>query len=75
MSRYLRQLLDARLDRRYDLMVALQEELREVAKEAVPSQKEREERLWQVLEDERIWDLLENDPQEAREVAHSIVVR
>jgi len=75
MSRYLRQVLDAQLDHRYDLMVALQEELREAAKEAVPSQKEREERLWQVLDDEQVWSLLESDPVEARQIALGMVVR
>ncbi len=75
MSRYLRKVLDEQLDRRFDLMIALQEELREAAKEAVQSQKEREQRLWQVLDDERVWDLLEKDPQEARRLAHGIVVR
>lgn len=75
MSRYLRQVLDERLDHRYDLMVTLQEELREAAKKAVPSQKEREQRLWQVLDDGRVWDLLESDPQEARKIAMEMVVR
>jgi len=75
MSRYLRQVLDEHLDHKYDLMVSLQEELREAAKRAVPSQKEREQRLWQVLDDRRVWDLLESDPQEARRIALEMVVR
>lgn len=74
MSKYLRMELDRVLDRRYDLMVALQEELRQAAKDAVPSQIEREERLWKVLKDERVWGALESDPGRARELALQIVV-
>ncbi|MBI0584287.1 MAG: bifunctional precorrin-2 dehydrogenase/sirohydrochlorin ferrochelatase [Methanomassiliicoccus sp.] len=74
MSKYLRLELDRLLDRRYGLMVALQEELRQVAREVVPSQAEREERLWKVLKDERVWKALENDPGRARELALQIVV-
>jgi siroheme synthase-like protein len=74
MSKFLRQELDRVLERRYDLMVALQEQLRDAAREAIPSQREREERLWKVLKDERVWDLLETDPRMAREIALQIVV-
>jgi precorrin-2 dehydrogenase/sirohydrochlorin ferrochelatase len=74
MSKFLRMELDKVLTRRYDLMVKLQEELRDAAREAVPSQREREERLWKVLQDERVWDLLESDPRMAREIALQIVV-
>jgi siroheme synthase-like protein len=74
MSKYLRLELDQFLGQRYDLMVGLQEELRELVKEAVPSQREREERLWKVLKDPRVWDLLETDPARAREIALQIVV-
>jgi siroheme synthase-like protein len=74
MSKFLRQELDRVLERRYDLMVALQEQLRDAAKEAIPSQREREERLWKVLKDKRVWDLLETDPRMAREIALQIVV-
>ncbi|MDW5562478.1 MAG: NAD(P)-dependent oxidoreductase [Methanomassiliicoccus sp.] len=74
MSKYLRLELDRLLDRRYDLMVVLQQELREAAKERVPSQLERERRLWKVLEDKEVWKALENDPGKARERAMSIVV-
>lgn len=69
MSRYLRMEIDRTLDPRYDLMIELQEEIRARAKELVPSQREREERLWDVLRDRGIWDLLESDPPEARRLA------
>jgi siroheme synthase-like protein len=74
MSKYLRSELDRLLDRRYDLMVTLQEELRQAAKGAVASQTEREQRLWKVLESEEVWDALESDPRKARELALRIVV-
>lgn len=69
MSRYLRMEIDRVLDPRFDLMVELQEEIRARAKELVPSQKEREERLWDVLRDHSIWDLLESDPPQAMRLA------
>lgn len=75
MSKFLRMELDRTLDERYDLMVALQEDLRQAAKDSVPSQKEREERLWEVLQDREVWSALESDPGKARELAMSIVVR
>jgi siroheme synthase-like protein len=74
MSKFLRLELDRLLDPRYDLMVSLQEELREAARERVPSQTERERRLWKVLEDDAVWSALENDPCRARELAFRIVV-
>lgn len=74
MSKYLRLELDRMLGPRYDLMVSLQQELRETAKEKVPSQTERERRLWQVLEDQNVWNALESDPDLARKMAMHIVV-
>ena len=75
MAKFLRLELDRLLDRRYDRMVALQEDLRRAAKEAVPSQREREERLWEVLQDGGVWSALESDTGKARELAMRIVVR
>jgi siroheme synthase-like protein len=69
MSKYLRLELDRFLGRKYDLMVSLQEELREAAKRSIPSQMEREKKLWQVLEDRDVWSALENDLPRARELA------
>jgi siroheme synthase-like protein len=74
MSKFLRLELDRLLGRRYELMVSLQEELRELAKKKVPSQIERERRLWRVLEDGKIWAALESDPSKARELAMQILV-
>jgi len=74
MAKFLRLELDRMLEPRYDLMVSLQQELREAAKEKVPSQIERERRLWKVLEDEKVWSTLETDPVKARELAMRIVV-
>lgn len=75
MSKYLRLELDRLLPPRYDLMIRLQEELREEAKRALPSQRDREERLWLVLQDEQVWNLLETDPVKARELAMARLVK
>jgi precorrin-2 dehydrogenase/sirohydrochlorin ferrochelatase len=75
MSKFLRLELDRLLDKRYGRMVALQEDLRMAAKDAIPSQREREERLWKVLQDREVWSALETDMVKARELAMRIVVR
>jgi siroheme synthase (precorrin-2 oxidase/ferrochelatase) len=67
--------LDRILSPRYDLMVALQEDIREEAKKTLPSQKAREERLWEVLEDDRVWRMLETNPAGARRLAMERLVR
>ena len=41
----------------------------EAAKRSIPSQMEREKKLWQVLEDRDVWSALENDLPRARELA------
>lgn len=74
MAKFLRMELDRLLDRRYDLMVSLQEELRQTAKDKVPSQLERERRLWKVLENKDVWNALESDPGRARELAMRTLV-
>lgn len=74
MSRYLRMEIERLLGPRYDLMVELQEEIRNKAKGLLASQKEREERLWEVLREQRIWDLLESDPSEAKRLAWELLV-
>ena len=74
MARFLRLKLEKDLDKRYDLMVRLQEELREAARGALSSQLERERYLRSVLDDEAVWGLLEQDYGAARELALSRMV-
>ena len=74
MSRFLRIRLEKDLDRRYDLMVRLQEELREVARGTLTSQVEREQYLRSILDDGEVWELLESDYIGARELALSRMV-
>jgi siroheme synthase (precorrin-2 oxidase/ferrochelatase) len=75
MSKYIRLELDRALPPRYDRMIELQEELREEAKRSLPSQRVREERLWEVLGDQQVWRLLETDPAAARKLALERLVR
>jgi siroheme synthase-like protein len=58
MSKYLKHILEERLAPEYSAMVALQERLRAVLKEAIADQGERERVLWDVLKDEQVWELL-----------------
>ena len=66
MSKYLRLKLERELGVEYDLMVRLQEEVREVAKASMSSQTEREAFLWEIMEDEGIWSLLLDDYEGAK---------
>ena len=74
MSRFLRLKLEKDLDQRFDLMVRLQEELREASRRSIPTQREREEYLRAILDDEAVWDLLKNDYGRAKELALSRMV-
>lgn len=69
MSKYLRLKLERELGAEYDLMVRLQEEVREAAKARMSSQTEREAFLWEVMEDEVVWNLLLDDYEGARAIA------
>lgn len=56
--KFLRKELEDYLGEEHDLMVKLQEEIREKLKKKISSQKKRKEILWEILEDEEIWELL-----------------
>lgn len=73
MSKFLRLKLERELGPRFDLMVRLQEELRELARSRIPDQVDRERFLWTVLEDDAVWSLLESDYPKAREAALAIL--
>ena len=67
MSKYIRLELDRVLPPRYDRMIELQEELREEAKRSLPSQRVREERLWEVLGDQQVWEAAGDRPGRGQE--------
>lgn len=69
MSRYIREKLEASLGSELPEMVRLQAELRESLKKRVPSQRERERLLWEVLEDPGIWGALRRSYDEALTMA------
>lgn len=75
MSRYLREVLDARLAPEYSAMIALQEVLRAEAKQSIGDQNERERLLWDVLGDEGVWERLRaGDREGARQRAEERMV-
>ncbi|NLI73807.1 MAG: bifunctional precorrin-2 dehydrogenase/sirohydrochlorin ferrochelatase [Euryarchaeota archaeon] len=74
MSRFLRLKLEEDLDERYDLMIRLQEEIREMARGAISSQQEREQYLRSILNDKDIWKALLIDYSKAKEIAVSKMV-
>lgn len=69
MSKYLRMRLDESLAEEYDLMITLQEELRNEAKMRIPDQLSRERYLWEVLEDVEVWNAIKVDYTRARKIA------
>lgn len=69
MARYLRQRLEESLESELSDMVRLQSELREVLKDKIKSQEERERLLWQVLEDRAIWEAIKTSYSDARHLA------
>ncbi|MGA9140284.1 MAG: bifunctional precorrin-2 dehydrogenase/sirohydrochlorin ferrochelatase [Methanocella sp.] len=58
MARFIRQRLETSISSDLADMVRLQSSLRETLKKVVPSQDEREQLLWKVLEDPAIWEAL-----------------
>ncbi len=75
MSRFLREVLDARLAPEYSAMIALQEVLRAEAKQNIGDQNERERLLWEVLGDEGVWEKLRaGDGEGARQRAEERMV-
>ncbi len=69
MARFIRQRLEESLGPELSDMVRLQSELREVLKEKVASQEDRERMLWQVLDDHAIWDALNTSYDNAKRLA------
>ncbi len=74
MAKYLRMRIDEALPEEYDLMIALQERMREEAKHRIPDQISRERFLWDVLEDERVWEAIRSDPSRAMDMARERLV-
>jgi precorrin-2 dehydrogenase / sirohydrochlorin ferrochelatase len=75
MSKYLRLKLEGYLTDEYSHMIALQEELRAMAKGRIPDQRSRERYLWDILEDENIWTKVRaGEMDQARHLAEARMV-
>ena len=71
-SKFIRKRFEQIVTQKYADMVRLQDEIRELLKERVPSQKLREKVLWEILNDGVIWEALETsyDKAYALSIAH-----
>ncbi len=71
-SKFIRKKLEQIVTQKYADMVRLQDEIRELLKERITSQKIREKVIWEILNDEVIWDALETsyDKAYALSIAH-----
>lgn len=71
-SKFIRKRFEQIVTQKYADMVRLQDEIRELLKERVPSQKLREKVLWEILNDGVIWEALESsyDKAYALSIAH-----
>ncbi len=58
LSRYSRMRIEEVITPEYGGMARLQSEVRELLKERVPDQKERQQILWEILGDEKVWEHL-----------------
>ncbi|MBS3792539.1 MAG: bifunctional precorrin-2 dehydrogenase/sirohydrochlorin ferrochelatase [Candidatus Bipolaricaulota bacterium] len=68
MSKYLRKKLGPLLDKS-SLMVELQSELRDELK----GHPDREELLWEVIEDEKVWEAFEEDYDKGKKLAYEVI--
>lgn len=76
MSKFLRMKIDEMLVPEFGRMIALQEAVREEARESIPDQPSREKFLWAVLEDQNIWQAVRvNDAKKAMTLARERMVR
>ncbi len=68
-TKYARMKIEEAIDDDLELMIGLQNEMREYLKTAVSEQKTRQEILWSIMNDEEIWKLLPADFEKAKEKA------
>jgi siroheme synthase-like protein len=66
MARYLRLQLEEMIGPQHERMLCILEEARQMAKERLPSQLQRERALREIVSDQEIWGLLAEDPEEGR---------
>ena len=69
LSRYSRRRIEEVITPEYGGMARLQSDLRELLKERVPDQKERQQVLWEILGDEKVWEHLKTSYNRAYEEA------
>ncbi|WNY27936.1 Siroheme synthase [Methanimicrococcus stummii] len=68
-TKYARMTIENAIDDNLELMIDLQNEMREYLKTVVSDQKKRQEILWDIMNDEEIWKLLPADFEKAKEKA------
>lgn len=68
-TKYARMKIEEAIDDDLELMIDLQNEMREYLKTVVSEQKTRQEILWNIMNDREIWELLPADFEKAKEKA------
>ncbi|MDV0445330.1 Siroheme synthase [Methanimicrococcus sp. At1] len=68
-TKYARMKIENAIDDNLELMIDLQNEMREYLKTVVSDQKKRQEILWDIMNDDEIWKLLPADFEKAKEKA------
>lgn len=68
-TKYARMKIEEAIDGDLELMIGLQNEVRDYLKTAVSDQRMRQEILWKIMNDEEIWKLLPEDFEKAKEKA------
>lgn len=74
-TKYARMRIEEAIDENLELMIELQNEMREYLKTAVPDQKIRQEILWEIMDDAEIWELLPADFEKAKEKANFVIMK
>lgn len=68
-TKYARMKIESVIEDNFELMIQLQNEMREYLKTVEPDQRKRQAVLWEIMNDEDIWALLSKDYDSAREKA------
>ena len=68
-TKYARMKIEEAIDDDLELMIVLQNEMREYLKTVESDQKKRQEILWNIMNDEEVWELLPADFEKAKEKA------
>lgn len=68
-TKYARMRIESVIDDDFEIMIVLQNEMREYLKTVLSDQKRRQDILWKILNDREIWALLSSDFKKAKERA------